>query len=446
MDCRCPQCRRRWPMGGAAWPLACACGHVMDSPTECGRGSGGPSIAEKLSTWKTALARWHAHGRPALTQDEIDARFAACQSCPSNALVDGHCSACGCPANRQPVSRSLVSIDALLPGNKLALATEACPKGHWPAKIGGVIRPLRSHKQVAGNGTHVAGWPWAMSLLAPLHGDDGILFDDWVEKTFRKAGAKPHAEPWAGVFHHPPPTGVPPWAGPMASCAGLWESEAFVASLPHLKVAIALSEHLATYLRTRLSCPVHVVKYPAAPITDGWSFDRWKEAGRPLVQAGAFLRNTRCIDQVDWPRRLKLLGGRGHERGWDENCEALWRERGDRAEFAGVERRDKLPPNTYRDRLNSSVMLMEGFAASASTLVGECVANGTPICLNHLPSLVEYVGHDYPLLFHSPTEVGTMLADDGRVLAASEHLRGLDRGWLEPDEFRRRTVAAASVS
>ena len=59
-------------------------------------------------------------------------------------------------------------------------------------------------REVIGKGVHRSGWPWCIDALSGLE-SDGILFDDFVERSFiYEPRQVPYTEPWIGVFHHPP--------------------------------------------------------------------------------------------------------------------------------------------------------------------------------------------------------------------------------------------------
>jgi hypothetical protein len=78
-------------------------------------------LLQQLLNYGHALAK-HARGGFRVTPPEtIAARLAICQACPDGRFTGTACDACGCQVSAQP--------DAFR--NKLAMATEACPLGHW---------------------------------------------------------------------------------------------------------------------------------------------------------------------------------------------------------------------------------------------------------------------------------------------------------------------------
>lgn len=77
-----------------------------------------PTIAERVRNFAKSAVSHVAAGMPRCTQEEIDARYAICQTCEH--LRDGACTQCGCPVVRE---RAFVS--------KLSWSDQACPVGKW---------------------------------------------------------------------------------------------------------------------------------------------------------------------------------------------------------------------------------------------------------------------------------------------------------------------------
>ncbi len=84
-----------------------------------------PSIGSQLTGYAAAVSRWLAAGAPRRTDQEVAELLATCQACPTNRYdaERGACNRCGCRVNTS--GWGLV--------NKLRMATESCPDGHWSA-------------------------------------------------------------------------------------------------------------------------------------------------------------------------------------------------------------------------------------------------------------------------------------------------------------------------
>jgi len=77
-----------------------------------------PSLLQKAANFATSAAAHVAAGMPQASQEQIDARYAICQTCEH---FDGKaCRLCGCPVVRE---KAFVS--------KLSWANEKCPAGKW---------------------------------------------------------------------------------------------------------------------------------------------------------------------------------------------------------------------------------------------------------------------------------------------------------------------------
>jgi hypothetical protein len=62
------------------------------------------------------------------------------------------------------------------------------------------------------------------------------------------------------------------------------------------------------------------------------------------------------------------------------------------------------------------------YGSAANNAVIECIARATPIIINPLPSVVEYLGADYPLYATNAVEAGILLLDTEVIKLAHEAL------------------------
>lgn len=302
-------------------------------------------------------------------------------------------------------------------------------------------------KPPRGSGTHRAGWPFAVACLRPLHTDDGVFFEDFVEERFVYDGEpQPILVPWVGVFHHPP--GRLFNFHPRGWLDNYIATPAFRRSVPTLRLALTLCEHTAEALRTRLNVPVEVVLHPTDCDVPPFDFARF-EASDPhrLLQIGLSQRNTWFLEQIpDVPGWSKIVPGAiGHPfyEGSHRDLGRHWRRQGRRPLYGGVEYLERLDDATFDEWLSESVVAAEYFDVAASNTVVECIVRATPLITNAAPANREYLGDDYPLYFEDPHQVPELL-EHATLRRGHEYLRGLDISRFHGDTFRDAVAAAVA--
>lgn len=342
-----------------------------------------------------------------------------------------------------------------------------------PAGLGGRLRfparYLREH--------HRSGWRPAMEAIYPLHHPQGIRFESFLDEIFAvdhprpgiRSGPEllaavqrprwidritseerrvvPIREPWVGFLHNP--CGMPPWfytdhAPEFVFSKSIWRD-----SLPSCVGLFTLSEHMAQWLRRETGKPVSVAYLPSEIPETTFDFAAFLDnREKRVIQIGWWLRRQTAIDHLPLPadnplgyRKLRLVPGFASNA--MEQIDAMRAgefERHGRPP-AGAGEVEVLPhvSNDQYDRLLScNVAFVQLEAANANNAVVECLARGTPLLVNRLPAVEEYLGHDYPLYYHDLRDAADQALDIGRLRAAHEYLLACDhRSRLHPEVFRR---------
>lgn len=294
-----------------------------------------------------------------------------------------------------------------------------------------------------GEKQHHSGWPYVLSGLRTLESPDGILLDDFTDRSFgHRKDFVPHTQPWVGMFHHPPDT--PPWLPQNSQPRSYFTTRDWIKSEPHLKLAITFSNHNAEWLREHLPCPVAVLRHPIGVAEDVWTFNKWRRAKpRRLLQAGFYLRNTRAIynlPPLDGLVRTRLWPAIRWIRVHDSMVSDYYRKNGGRVEYKGVEEFDRLENPEYAAFLCQHVVFMELLAAVANNVLLECIVRHTPVLVNRLPAVVEYLGPRYPLYYDDIAEVPKLLTSD-LLRQANKYLRRMDKTEFQLETFIGRLQA-----
>ncbi|HUY90326.1 MAG TPA: hypothetical protein VMV10_16440 [Pirellulales bacterium] len=291
---------------------------------------------------------------------------------------------------------------------------------------------------------HRSGWAFALEALAPLHDPQGILFDSFIERTFSwfekaecRRGRIPYREPWLGVFHNPP--GVPRWHDYQNSPQAILARGSFRESLPNCLGMFTLSKYLADWLSQRISVPVCALVHPTDVPRLQFSQDAFLANPQPsVIQVGWWLRRLHSIFQLRAGHYRKLMLAVSHR--YFENM--LRRERSrialTEAEQSSVATVPFVSNDEYDQLLSRNVVFCHLIDSSANNAVIECIVRNTPLLVNRLPAIEEYLGRDYPLYFSTLEEASAKLARLATVLAAHEHLCALPK-----DQFSQRAFCEA---
>jgi hypothetical protein len=315
---------------------------------------------------------------------------------------------------------------------------------------------------------HRCGWPYVRKGLESLTLPSGdLLFDDFVERSFFYPGrpVQPWTVPWVGIFHHTV-TSPKYWVG--RALNDLLDVPEFVESLPYLKGSITLTDSTKPWLE-ELGAPVLVSKHPTDTAVKPFSIDAWR-ACPTVAHVGWHLRNQDFIHQVplpsyvravrvrvpqdtpEWAQRKLRYGsfkapvpmklskkdvkfGRSKHlldkpaiEPLDTTC--FW----NRPLVNEVQVVGPLQPLDYDLLVSQSVLIAEFLDIAAANTIVEAMARWTPIIINKLPPIVEYLGPSYPLYYTSIEDIPSLLTPT-KVLAAHTYLKSLNPSWLRLSTF-----------
>ncbi len=258
----------------------------------------------------------------------------------------------------------------------------------------------------------------------------------------------PFSLPWTGFFHNP--HSVPKWFPDGPKIERMLASEKFQQSLPHCLGLFTLSEDLARFLRERVGVEVSALVHPTEIPPARFDFASFlANDDKKIISIGWWLRRTLSIqylplDTTSPYRKVRLKLGDALLDSTRNGLSRLefvheWRNRKLDSRYRdNTVENSYLPPSEYDSWLSSNIVFLDLVCASANNAVIECIARGTPLLVNPLPSVVEYLGEDYPLYFHSLEEAADKACQFDLVLKAHRHLMANPlREQLAPDSFLR---------
>ena len=334
--------------------------------------------------------------------------------------------------------------------------------------------------------SHRSGWAYALRALAPLHNERGILFDGCIENNFARRhwqagirdatilddlktrglfkqlttseeqGVVPYKQPWVGVVHNPP--NMPEWFHYHESPQKIFEKPIWKKSLETCRGLFALSEYQAAWLRARTHLPVTVVRHPTEFPARRFEFEKFLANPRKkIIQVGWWLRQLSAIERLPLARNNPL----GYEKlrlvphffaDADAYLNALIT-----AELAREhwELEPRYAENTralqhvdnalYDELLSENIAFAFMYDASANNLVVECIARATPLLINPLPAIVEYLGEAYPLYVQDIEQAATKALDLDLLQQAHKYLETLNTRQKLTGEFFLTSVQASTI-
>jgi hypothetical protein len=320
--------------------------------------------------------------------------------------------------------------------NRVVDGRELVPPGHFDRQLmlEAPAPPALNIRLLRRIGTHRYGWDVAAKSLSVLENSDGVLFDDFVESTFLwhgeesfTAGIVPYNEHWVGFIHNPPNS--PDWPSITGErVTNLSKSVFWRDSLEYCLGLFALTEYLARWVSKEWGVPCEVVRYPTIRPKKLFSWD-WFESEKSVVSIGFWLRRFSSFDHLhaEGFRKVRPLPMSQDNQAAMARLAAYEQEERLHARFDGqpgqpVQVCDRLSANEYDEVLSRSIVFLDLIDASAVTTIVECLVRGTPLLINRLEPVEEYLGHDYPFYFDSLEEAAEKLRDSGLILRTHRHM------------------------
>jgi len=280
-------------------------------------------------------------------------------------------------------------------------------------------------------GKHRHGWSYAVMHLAPLNHSDGIFCDTFIERTFvwTPGKIKPTLRPWIGFIHIPP--NMPDWFYSNQTNDEIFATDAWKKSYPYCKGLFTLSQYHKKNLQKKLDIPINALLLPTgiSPVT--WKWELFEQnTNRKIVQVGWWLRKLHAIFELPESDYEKIFLNVGSDPYFNtifamererRTAKGLFRE----SMYNSAATVDYLPDTEYDKLLSENIMFVELYDSSANNLIIECIVRNTPLLVNPLEPVVEYLGPDYPFYFSNHEEAVYKANDLDLVRKTHEYLKQL---------------------
>lgn len=276
---------------------------------------------------------------------------------------------------------------------------------------------------------HRSGWGYAIESLRWLHHPNGALLDGFVEKKFAwEANSsafkhhKAYSKPWVGFIHVP--QNIPNWFQYYQSPQHIFKSTLWKKSLPYCQGIFCLSKYHRDWLYENIDAdiPVSTLIHPTEIPDLKFTMDRFlSNPNKQVVQVGWWLRKLNSIYQLPvksyervflynfmpWVNELMMEERRKNHLTIDDSSARI---------------QSFLSNREYDESLSSNIIFMHMYDCSASNAIIECIARDTPLLINPLPAVVEYLGEDYPFYFNTLEEAAEKAENLDLVNQAHLHM------------------------
>lgn len=259
---------------------------------------------------------------------------------------------------------------------------------------------------------HRGGWGYVVGLISQaFHTPQGVRFVSAIEDELFPKGKNykgPIEEPWVGFAHQVPVhtlnfpdldrlLKLDSWKASLKTCLGVW----------------TLTEYQKRYLEAHNgSIKIERLYYPAEETEFRFSFERFlSNPQKKLLFLGEFLRNFQAVYDLEVSAYEKVL--------LKDESVIKHMQKKNVITNQSVLLLERVSNDEYDRLLVDNIVFLNLFDAGASTTVMECITRGTPVVVNKVGALGEYLGEDYPLFYETLEEASAKAEDLDLVKQAS---------------------------
>lgn len=257
---------------------------------------------------------------------------------------------------------------------------------------------------------HRFGWNYVTDKLEKeFHTPYGIdLFTNGTFKKFIANYDECDRKSWLAFFHITP-------SDPFID-KHLSHNKNFHENLKKCKGIFTLSEYSAKFLRKYTHCSVNSLKYPMPPEFGNFCYkDYIEQKNKKIYFIGHWLRNYDDFINLETCHKKILI-----------KCPDT---------PTNVQGVDFLEKNEYDSIFKNNIVFLSLIDSSANTTILECISNCTPILVNRLEPVEEYLGEKYPLFYDDIKHASNLISSARKIEEAHNYLVSMDKEKLTIKSF-----------
>jgi predicted GH43/DUF377 family glycosyl hydrolase/GTP:adenosylcobinamide-phosphate guanylyltransferase len=276
---------------------------------------------------------------------------------------------------------------------------------------------LKNQKSIS---YHRSGWRYALESMYIINSEIGIRTECFLESIFCWSGKKSKSikENWIGFLHNPIDTEKSYLS--KTNSIDIFDSKNFLESLKMCSGIFVFSKFEQKKLKEKLNklgfkIPVNSILHPVERCEIKWSYEKFIK-DRTILHVGWWLRDLTPFYglKTEYKKiRIKL----------NDKIEDFLR-RNFTTQSLDVFEISNLDAIEYDSMLSSSIVFLNLIDAVANNTILECIERQTPLLVNKIPSVVEYLGEEYPLFYENLEDLNFLLQSE-KILEAHEYLKKL---------------------
>jgi hypothetical protein len=272
----------------------------------------------------------------------------------------------------------------------------------------------------------------------------GLVFFDLLEAEFLWKTDYYCADKWCGIIHCTQQT--PTHLDPLNVC-NLFKNKNFIKSLDNCFLLITLSNYLKKYILTELtkinkSIKVEVLKHPVDKNCKLFNLNQYNlNNSKKIIQIGQQLRRLSSIYLLKLPStfsKLILTGTKNMKR-----FKGLLNYENLNIDLDQIKIYYTSSVEEYDDLLSINIVFIHLYDSSANNAILECIIRNTPVIVNKIEAVVEYLGPNYPLYFENIDEVPELL---NKIPDAYNYLVNMDKSDLGINYFYKKLLTAINYA
>jgi hypothetical protein len=298
---------------------------------------------------------------------------------------------------------------------------------------------------------HRGGWKSVLSELINSNfysNNAEIQFFDMIEHQFLFNSNYVCSDKWCGIAHCTP---ISPSYLDCVNISRMFDNNNFIKSLDSCICIFTLSNYLSKYFikkfqEKNINVKVITLKHPV-DLDNIILFDIEKYINnmqKKIIQIGQQLRKVSSIyllKNTNNHDKIWLTGNKDFCR-----CKFLLNEE---LKYLHIDddNYDKTVNMYYTDTyeeydelLSKNIVFIDLFDAAANNTVVECIIRNTPIIVNKIEGVVDYLGENYPLYFTNLHEIPDLLNID-KIISAHQYLLNIDKNDLTMSYFSKSLIS-----